>query len=1260
MIIREPSKAYAEAKSTPLPVMERTTTSYFYPRRLPLQAIDLGYYECDDMGSLEESTYTTNCSVNDVGFRTCPPYFVTTLGQAKYFNTLYGVDKGLGREDNITALIDSRAESYPDVPIVGEFLPPISSSSVDEWTSRSFNFSQLAKGTSSLALHMMREGIPVAERLLIPGDDAEPFQPPTVALLCPSSVDFLFHWLSLMRLGYAVLLLAPQLNEAQICHLYQSTSATHLFYHDMHATQIHSGGLPSKMETIPLCPRNIYLQPAADQVILPAPGWITSRCTAYIHHTSGTSSGQPKPIPQSHAGATTCLPQYLAGAEKRSAQFTTTPLYHGGIADLMRGINSLNLTWLYPSTVPVTSSNLVKMFAISSEMENVFHIKYFSSVPYVLNFLAESKQGMHWLKAFKMVGVGGAPLDAQVGNKLVNAGVRLVSRYGSTEAGFLLSSFREFDKDLEWEYLRCENNFGGDDLVFEEREETDAGKTYELIVGAKWPNLSKRNLPDGSFATSDIFLSGGLGNWKYINRNDVLLVLDSGKKFDPIPIESSIVHHPLISSVVLDVCLFVKAGNTSPGVLISHNAPKHEYKALRQKISYVIRDVNTAEGNPRHAWIPEDQIILKRGVKFPKSSKGTILRTQVMELYGDLIDKRFSSHNNTKRAQISRRAQVTKPSSKHLDLSRYELQKEGIEDLVHFVGAVVRGVYVEWNSKVPIEGNNGEMVGRTAEIVAKRLQNDTDLFSFGVDSVMAVEIRSRLSRALNLDPSKKAGFGMNVVFEQRTIVKLAKYIMAIALGDQKGCKNQEEASEEEIMWKFVEKYTTIGKLVDQSVSPARDDIFSGSWNDDQEVMVLTGATGSLGAHILKQYCKRSISKRKIYCLVRGNSVASVSERVERSLRQRGFSRLPTDGTVIVKYLPAAFEKDKLGLQGEVWREIKAELARAGRNGVVIHAAWPVNFAARVESFEPQFEGIIRLLELLPQVTEMPSGDRPQLAFISSTASVSSMKSGASSDVQEIYSSDPRDAAPLGYSRSKWVAEKICQYYGKKGLNVKVIRVGQLCGDTRHGYWNQSEGWPLMLAVGTSIKALPDLRDEVYWLPVDIAASIVLEITSLRILTGDGNGNSPSVEPPFHVLNPRGVWWSEIFDWMKRAEKKFSIVSPEQWVKRVGQWVERLEIEKETPWKTDTDVDMKFKVAEGVRGLLNLWEEKYGNDTNINPKLKKEAVFATDLTSRVSPAMKHLLVGKSNEDHSGDSECSQPLNQASFHRILRRWEESGFL
>ena len=48
--------------------------------------------------------------------------------------------------------------------------------------------------------------------------------------------------------------------------------------------------------------------------------------TAYLHHTSGTSTGLPKPIPQSHRAAVGVLPRFGDGHEKST--FTTTPLYH--------------------------------------------------------------------------------------------------------------------------------------------------------------------------------------------------------------------------------------------------------------------------------------------------------------------------------------------------------------------------------------------------------------------------------------------------------------------------------------------------------------------------------------------------------------------------------------------------------------------------------------------------------------------------------------------------------------------------------------------------------------------------------------------------------------------------------------------------------------------------------------------------------------------------------------------------------------------
>jgi thioester reductase-like protein len=77
--------------------------------------------------------------------------------------------------------------------------------------------------------------------------------------------------------------------------------------------------------------------------------------------------------------------------------------------------------------------------------------------------------------------------------------------------------------------------------------------------------------------------------------------------------------------------------------------------------------------------------------------------------------------------------------------------------------------------------------------------------------------------------------------------------------------------------------------------------------------------------------------------------------------------------------------------------------------------------------------------------------------------------------------------------------------------VQVLRIGQLCGDTEEGMWNESEGWPLLIktaqttgtlpvlqevsnTVPNSIMAARDLIESPFqnpsWLPVDIAAKSV--------------------------------------------------------------------------------------------------------------------------------------------------------------------------
>lgn len=356
---------------------------------------------------------------------------------------------------------------------------------------------------------------------------------------------------------------------------------------------------------------------------------------AYIHHSSGTSTGAPKPIPQSNSGAVGVLPQ-LHGQD--SATFTTTPLYHGGIADCFRAWKSNALIWLFPGAdIPITTKTIISSLSVTKRATNNDSqppVKYFSSVPYVLQMLAETSEGISALQSMAIVGVGGAALPRKIGDDLVAQGINLISRFGSAECGFLMSSHRNYELNKEWQFLRATQG----SLCFE--DQGDGSGLCELIVPPSWPHMAKRNREDGSYATSDMFVRHQTIDhaWKYHSRSDSQITLLTGKKFDPAPLEDAI----KASSPIVQDALIFGDGKQMPGALIFLGSD-HGLSAgdLEDRIWRIIEKANSEAVS--HSKIARNMFIIKIGSYTPleRSSKGTLLRRQAEDLYATDIDDAY-------------------------------------------------------------------------------------------------------------------------------------------------------------------------------------------------------------------------------------------------------------------------------------------------------------------------------------------------------------------------------------------------------------------------------------------------------------------------------------------------------------------------------------------------------------------------------------------------------------------------------------------
>lgn len=1047
-------------------------------------------------------------------------YFTCTLGQA----AALGI-----RQPHHTAnnLVDALAEEHPNLPAVG--FPRPGKEPDHHWTDLVFTFNDIKTGRDNAAAKLLKDG----KRTLSARQ--------TVGLLCPSTPEFLFTWLALMRLGHSVLLIAPQCQPGAIASLCKTCAVTILYCDEVYREQANEAVRLSTEESDALLEvaclpfagddlqKTAFVRPESDGLALPIVE-VDENDTAYLHHTSGTSSGMPKPIPQTHRAGVGVLPSFTDG--HTAATFTTTPLYHGGIADLFRAWTSKSLIWLFPGKkVPITATNIIKCLHLASD-EHVKRklpaVKYFSSVPYVLQMMEADHRGLQYLQDMAIVGVGGAALPAEVGDRLVEQGVNLISRFGSAECGFLMSSHREYGKDKDWQYLRVAP--GVEKYVgFESQAD---GELSELVVLAGWPHMAKRNREDGSFATADLFAphSSTPGAWRYHSRADSQLTLITGKKFDPAPLEASIA-----TSDLLDDVLIFGNGRPYPGALLfkSQQSKGLTDRELRGRIWPAMEKLNGESQD--HARIPRHMLVSMNLLSKPleKSSKGTLLRGAVEKRFQQEIEDAYDQMDNDSTAT---------------DVTDEQLP------------AVVRNI-------VQSVVNKGAM-----------LEDTTDLFSYGVDSVAGMQIRGKLRRLL---PQSANQLPINVVEDCGNAVKLAEFVRRRRHGEA-DTNAGAATSEHRYMEELVEEYSRFINV------PATDALANGSTREDAgEVVVLTGATGALGAHVLDQY-RKSKSVKKIYCLVRGADEHAASERVSKALAQRHLQSLSSDnsdGKVVV--LQAALGEARLGLDKGIYDRVAKQAT------VIMHVAWSVNFRMKLRSFvKDNIAGVTNLINL---ALASPRSKPPAFGLCSSVASVMAYQGRS---VPEEPTDDPSTATELGYSQSKWVAERICQRANdttKMKDRISVFRVGQLAGDTINGVWNTKEAWPMMLSAVKVTQSLPELDDKLDWLPVDIAASALIQ--------GVDASASERGLTVYHVVNDNDrPTWSDLLTWMQRHEK-FDVVSPRHWVRQL-----------------ESAIDSGSQHPSGQ--LLDHWKQAYCRDREDDGE-SGPASFAMERTKAALPALRNV-------------------------------------
>ena len=423
------------------------------------------------------------------------------------------------------------------------------------------------------------------------------------------------------------------------------------------------------------------------------------------------------------------------------------------------------------------------------------------------------------------------------------------------------------------------------------------------------------------------------------------------------------------------------------------------------------------------------------------------------------------------------------------------------------------------------------------------LDESADFFALGMNSLQALMLVRKLRQRL------ATPVALSTIYTNPSIVTLAAAIFHL-LDQTRFSQVSQEQARINSRNDSVQNYKT---LVEKRLLPRVNVESKDFLRPEQEVVILTGSTGTLGAYLL-DVMLRIPNLAHIYCLNRADDGLSVQTRKNRLL---GLQHPPSDKRV--SFLTVDFSQEKLNLTEAQYEELESKAT------LVIHNAWTVNFNLTLSSFQPQLDNLINLLAFANS-----SANSARVLYISSISSVISYHSTHGKTPEKPVTADTAPG-PSGYSESKYVAEQIIEHAAQtvsSGPSLAFARVGQIAGAAkRSGIWSKDEWFPSMIISSVQIGALPDslgpIFDRIDWVPIDLLAEILMELALERSTSTVNKAVSETRHADvYHPLNPHAITWQDmrftvLEELGSQTKKQMEVVPLRTWIAKVRKEAESM-------------------------------------------------------------------------------------------------------